>query len=477
MSAIYPKDKLASPKRNSSFQKRSLSRRYGKQLLTAFSFMFFSSLCYMNFWHRYQSKSYSSTLRLQTQEEEYEASNGAGRYLSYLPHSGFHNQRIALENALSLAKVLNRTLLMPSCLLGIAVPWIRFDKLSQRLQAVSLLGLEHCQSETIASRECTGRTQATWLAWKHIINMSEVKKNVKVFERDSFEKDWLYKKLDIRNPKQEIYRLEDTSPYHYRFVLNGKDPHPMNRLGKFNKSIDVHQRLGACNAKLIELGSLFGSGRLKIVKDPEARQVRANFRRAMVFNNPVLAGLATEISNQLGGQDNFLAVHIRIGDNIFRAEAKDRVTVVINRLVEEHLKVPLSRLRMATQSTQEGHQVDTHLPRCRRLLHANPALAAFNRPLFIATDAPIPEAEPTLATLFKAFPCSYLLKDFNLAKLKKLKNPKDGTPLGKLLIPMLDAMVAAKASGVVGTNGSTFSRFVTDVLFQTDHKLPIIEIG
>src|SRR6185312_1206373 len=32
------------------------------------------------------------------------------KFLSYWTHSGYHNQRIALENALLLAKMLNRTL-------------------------------------------------------------------------------------------------------------------------------------------------------------------------------------------------------------------------------------------------------------------------------------------------------------------------------------------------------------------------------
>ena len=40
------------------------------------------------------------------------STNTAERFLSYLLHSGFHNQRIAFENALVLARLLNRTLLV-----------------------------------------------------------------------------------------------------------------------------------------------------------------------------------------------------------------------------------------------------------------------------------------------------------------------------------------------------------------------------
>ena len=35
--------------------------------------------------------------------------NNDEKYLGFLPHSGFHNQRIALENALLLGFLLNRT--------------------------------------------------------------------------------------------------------------------------------------------------------------------------------------------------------------------------------------------------------------------------------------------------------------------------------------------------------------------------------
>ncbi|CAG8830158.1 2661_t:CDS:1, partial [Gigaspora rosea] len=39
------------------------------------------------------------------------------KFLTYLPHGGFNNQRIALENAIFLAWFLNRTLIIPPILL------------------------------------------------------------------------------------------------------------------------------------------------------------------------------------------------------------------------------------------------------------------------------------------------------------------------------------------------------------------------
>jgi len=58
------------------------------------------------------------------------------KLLSYLPHSGFHNQRIALENALALARLLNRTLLVPPIHFGRrAIPYHNFTVLRRALDA------------------------------------------------------------------------------------------------------------------------------------------------------------------------------------------------------------------------------------------------------------------------------------------------------------------------------------------------------
>ena len=58
------------------------------------------------------------------------------KLLSYLPHSGFHNQRIALENALVLARLLNRTLFVPPIRFGRrAITYRNFTVLQRALDA------------------------------------------------------------------------------------------------------------------------------------------------------------------------------------------------------------------------------------------------------------------------------------------------------------------------------------------------------
>ncbi|KAF9280256.1 hypothetical protein BGZ68_007352 [Mortierella alpina] len=68
------------------------------------------------------------------------------KYLTFLPHSGFHNQRTELENALLLARLLNRTLIMPKVYLGPPMPWLEFRHLHSRLLYQTKIGLDHCRA-------------------------------------------------------------------------------------------------------------------------------------------------------------------------------------------------------------------------------------------------------------------------------------------------------------------------------------------
>ncbi|PLW17276.1 hypothetical protein PCASD_18356 [Puccinia coronata f. sp. avenae] len=427
------------------------------------------------------------------------------RYLSYLPHSGFHNQRISLENALTLSKVLNRTLIIPPCLLGTAVPWIEFDKLLGRLQTISSIGFEECgegSGERVSSRECLSQPQGTWVSWKEIINIDEISQSVKILERESFEEDWLFRKIGIKKSADEIQQIKEETIYQFKFLLrpprkkSGKKVIEKKvELGKFDSVIDVYERFGNSDVKLIEIGSVFGTSRLTISNDPIARQARTDFRRAMVFNNPVLVRLSKQIASQLSQPPNgYSAVHIRVGDNLFRSRASATVSVIISKMVTDHLKLPLSSLQEAlVESDVEGDRSRSeigvsgrpHELTCRRRKYTKPHLLKFNQPLFLATDSPLPEVEPALKTFFKAFPCTYLLNDFDLSSIKDIRiSPQDRQPrtstdpaLGKLMVPFLDALVAARAASFVGTPGSTFSDFVNNSLFRTYHNLSIIEFG
>ena len=107
---------------------------------------------------------------------------------------------------------------------------------------------------------------------------------------------------------------------------------------------------------------------------------------------------------------------------------------------------------------------------CRGELHLSPSLRSFNTPLYLATDSRLPTTDPLLAPFFAAFPCTFILSDFDrpsslnngssvdsVGRMLNLVNKADGVPLGRLLLPFLEAMVVAKGSMTFGTPGSTFS--------------------
>ncbi|KAF9954330.1 hypothetical protein BGZ72_004676 [Mortierella alpina] len=83
-------------------------------------------------------------------------------------------------------------------------------------------------------------------------------------------------------------------------------------------------------------------------------------------------------------------------------------------------------------------------------------------PIYLATDAHHPRSNPIFDRLFETFECVFTLDDFaeDLEELKRFRNPEDGTLMTKFLIPMVDAMVVAKAGAFFGTPASTFSTYI-----------------
>ncbi|BGP21603.1 cigA protein [Rhodotorula toruloides] len=108
---------------------------------------------------------------------------------------------------------------------------------------------------------------------------------------------------------------------------------------------------------------------------------------------------------------------------------------------------------------------------CRRPLHGDSRFAAFNTPLYLATDSRTPDSDPNLAPFFASFPCTFVLSDFDtpddarndgvavasVKQMRRLVNDLDGVGLGRLLLPFLEAAVAARGRVTVGTEHSTFS--------------------
>lgn len=293
-------------------------------------------------------------------------------------------------------------------------------------------------------------------------------------------------------------------------------PHPDNT-SRFARLVSV-PAMRQLPQKVLLVGSLFGHDRVVGLPGLQNHDpLPESFARAMAFNNPWLIRPANRIRDRLGGKDGFVGVHARVGDGVFarrapqnmettwrelvrrlgldepvleemweRVKPKSRTNVLRERAKEEyvsdwaqldgedeaHAPTTTSYQKRSPQHVSRAPLPPTSLSNltCRSPLHTSPALAVFNTPLYLATDSRSPDTDPNLAIFFDAFPCTFILSDFDrpsdlndrlvvesVGDMAKLVNKADGVPLGRLFLPFLEAVVAAKGYETVGTPGSTFS--------------------
>lgn len=486
------------------------------------------------------------------------------KFLAYLPHSGYHNQRISLENAIALAKLLDRTLLVPPVWLGHSIPYISFDKLYDRVTQARKTGLEHCRDvapyEPIPQECLGGYWDYTVVSWDFLVNLTEVAQVQSLVERWDMSYAWLDRELGIKTDRPgDIAYTKDAVLYEYRIFDDAQDT---TGLDKFQKRLNVDDlKRDYADHRLLHLGTVFGSTRLHLRK-PESRAIHTLAKKSMVFRNPYLDRLSDAISARLGGPLGYLGLHIRLGDGIFQKNALANAEKMFDDLCLKKLGLSLELVDGLKEESRRvrGHGQDDNVPRtgsrswgmgkrdllppadsatepgeaggaaqagpeskrglrgredphlilpplrtiysladstlhkslsCRGLFHSDPRLLHLNTPIFLATDSKIPTSDPALRLFFNTFPCIFVLADFlsgrptdvnseplELAQeLGGLVNSEDGVGLAGFFYPLIDAMVASKGRDMLGTSGSTFSHFATDVLHNVYHEWPIIERG
>ena len=437
------------------------------------------------------------------------------RFLAYLPHSGFHNQRIALENALVLSRLLNRTLLVPPARLGMPLPHYSYRVLQDMLVNSSKPALKHCkrfvrQPET-SPPECLDYFDYTDVSWDTIVNFSELEQKQKLSYRWDFSDEWLQDSLDL--DEDDIYILEDTERDMYGFQdfisLTG------TKTRKYQRMIHL-STLALHSERLLHVGSLFGTSRLHL-RMADNLALRTDIRAQMAHIRPFFGDIATKITTKLG--PSYIGAHIRLGDGFFEELADETVRTVWWTVVCDILGYDISEaatmerafgfsnttapperpLDVDTLSTsffletgsssfsgfgvEDDHASRLPIPHahCFGQPHTDPRLFRLNTPLFVATDAPDPRTDVRLALLLSSFPCTFFLSDpsfaTSLAPLDRLRNPLDGLRLRPFLEPIVDAMVVAHGDRVVGTEGSTFSHFVQDVLWRVYRGLDVVSKG
>ncbi|KIY50380.1 hypothetical protein FISHEDRAFT_71983 [Fistulina hepatica ATCC 64428] len=410
------------------------------------------------------------------------------KYLSYLPHSGFHNQRIALENAIVLSFLLNRTLIMPPIRLGNRpIRYLKHDTLTTHLALSDKEGLLHCANlspTTTLPLECLDYYDYTHIDWEWLVDLRPAMSPAKILHRSNMTNSWIIDTLRIA--RRETFVLRDNQPYQFRFLDTLSDASPST--DRYSQDIYI-DNLALRTERLLRIGTLFGSSRLRL-KDPANKELRKKVRRQMAFANLFLLRAAESINNTLGGK--YYGAHVRLGDGRFRAHAEENSRVIWRRLVSTVLPKQsagnltiLEELFWANVSSPPSvvlHPNNTdpsHSPAfCRAPLHDD-RTHPFNTPLFLSTDVLEPYSNSLLSGFFRAFPCTFVLEDFSkeTAELDRLRNARDGVMLKSFLVPFLDAIVVGKAAVAVGTDGSTFSTFILDVLWRTYHGMDIRSRG
>ncbi|KAJ6558502.1 hypothetical protein DFH09DRAFT_1163020 [Mycena vulgaris] len=418
------------------------------------------------------------------------------KFLSYLPHSGLHNQRIALENAIVLGALTNRTVLVPPIRLGSKpLRYVNSDSLQHILAISGKTGLRHCSR--IRTRflppECFDYLHYTHISPAWLFNLTPNAAFPPLVYLDDLSAHTMRRRLQL--PMSEILTLRDSTPYHYRFIDTVDTPSPPKR--KYTDSVHIAD-LARYPHRLVEIGTLFGSSRLRL-RDRNNRRIRTQVRQCMEFSSPQLVETADAIGIAIDGP--YLGAHVRLGDGSFRVNGEDNLRQVWWKLVHEILQFNISEtlhferaFRVSTSSepfknsSSVANNSRPHFPlpdvssgnlRCRGHRHPSAHMARLNSPLFIATDVENPVTDPSFFGFLRTFPCTFFLSDFavHAHRLNSLYNGYDGTAMRPFLLPLLDAMVVGRAWVVAETDGSTFSRFIQDVLWRRHRGLDIVERG
>jgi hypothetical protein len=414
------------------------------------------------------------------------------KYLSYLPHSGFHNQRIAFENALVLAYLLRRTLLVPPIRLGNKpIHYVEYNSLSQHHELSSREGLTHCaRLPRYLSRppECLDYFEFSYVPWTWLVDLAAIADHQTLFHRFNMSRAWISDNFDIL--PSDIYTLRDDSPYQFRFLDTATDSSPLDHRYLEDVYID---KLRTVDQRLLQIGTLFGTSRLRLKKRDNIAY-RAVVRRMMIFTNKDLTDVADSIARSLEG--TFLGVHLRSGDGPFKSNIDNTIQSVLRKVLydilglshmetceleesfgEEDLglcnlkKMTATNLKSFITAPPSFSFAPSSRLKCRWRRHLEDRYRLLNIPLYIATDLENPDIHPLLSTFRKTFPCIFFLKDFGVETqpLEQMRSPLDGVDLHQFALPFVDALVLGRALKVVGTEGSTFSQFAEDVLWTSYH--------
>ncbi|KAI9474008.1 MAG: hypothetical protein EXX96DRAFT_580196 [Benjaminiella poitrasii] len=420
----------------------------------------------------------STTTQSHTGLTKINKEKGEEKFITFLPHSGLHNQRIGLINAMILAKALNRTLILPQINIGKAIGW--------KPSLLSEARFSECtiQNKRRSDALCKGFNKYVPVSVESIFDLSALHDaGVRTIQRDDMSQSYFQDVWSI--PDEEVYRVEDLTRFSYRIYDSKKNQDSMR---SFEYRIDMDD-LREMDEKVIVFGSLHYTMRLAL-EDPYLVWFAQHLRKEISISHPVVIRQALRIIPLLGGPDKFVGVHLRQGDGYFKAlmdETLNTLRLTLeqtdlspdqilqlqqnpdfstspralspedqNKLTELHAISSADKMQLLSQCVA-WHKPDNH-PRLRLI--------------YMATDTPSPRT--TLKELYDEFPCIFTLSDFpEVIESTLTMSPmltgnarvddemmEYGTKISPLLFPMIDAEIASHGSTFIGTRKSTFSQYI-----------------
>ncbi|ORE02849.1 hypothetical protein BCV72DRAFT_233994 [Rhizopus microsporus var. microsporus] len=428
------------------------------------------------------------------------------KYLAYLPHSGLSNQRIELANALLLAAILKRTLIIPPAFLGNVMGWMPREQLLDHLGWLTTpKDFETiCQPPTpgdlpsyIQRSKCAEYQQFAAIPWTHLHDFSALSPYVRIRFQDTVSLEKLQQDLGITDKDTFIY--EDAHLYDWRLYEDIEEAKQILRNGsnyinsftdrKYYKIFTLEHWKNRPE-RLLQLGGIFGSTRLNMVK-PEHVELQQRIAEALRYRLDTPLGETVKgIVEHLGGKATFMAVHFRVRDVPFRTYAIDNLHAFErNMSIATGIPVPpapplnefgvYTSLPKPPPRPKNVIRVDPptdlrDVPWSNLCEHVSPNLTepidhvGSHAIVYIATDHKDLRGENSrLLEWFDYFPCTLTLNDIP----SELLNPLDqmhcmfspSKPLKSFLIPLVDAMVAAHARRIFTTPRSTFSKYIGEL--------------
>lgn len=408
----------------------------------------------------------------------------AGRFITYLPHSGFNNQRIALENAMLLAFILNCTLIAPPARLGKPLPY----RPSRTLELHHLISAktrpEECSKYlNYTPPECLDHTRFTLIPWNELINIQPIQNelglDIQFTNGATTPREFLY---GLGLFDKSITFLADKELYQYRIY---DSQHSLNGIRPSSRYKDAwhveHLRGFLDNSSAIHFGTLFGSGRLKL-QEPGYIAARTRISRGMSISHGAILQVSRAICGRIAefshDGHSYLAIHVRVGDRKFKGTAVKNgrllwwqvisslgISKETGRVLEDRFLQNAGKNKQKTTlldsssgspikpwyNASQPYRAHENCVSPHRDLGVEASYLGM--PLFIATDAAHPRSHPSLAIFYETFPCTFVLADFpdEVKSLVALDRQGDTSPIGQFLIPLVDAVVAGHATHVIGT--------------------------